>query len=437
MDRSNAVNTRLFNEDTSRRSWMAAAARSLLGVSLVGGIGPRHWQALAQAAEMTPPTGKAKSVIFLSMTGAMSHLETLDPKPGTSSAGATTAIQSRVPGVLVSELMPKLSYMLNGISLIRSLTTETADHEQGKYLMRTSYKPLNSIRHPGLGAWANHIHERANKHLPGNVLLGSSAGHPGAGFLPASIAPVPVPNSANGLQNTKSPPYLADDQFKRRMSLASQFDASFRSKNDSQLIDAYDQTVREAVRLMGSAELKVFDINAEKEQIRNVYGQTQIGQSCLLARRLVEKGVRFIEVEYGNWDHHADINKSCPKMVTELDNALSALLRDLSSKGLLDEVLVVLSTEFGRSPSINVNAGRDHHPGVFSGLMCGAGVKAGVFGKSDALGGSVDEDGVSHQDVNATIATALGLPLDQEFEAPNGRPFRICDNGQPIQAILA
>lgn len=416
---------------------MAAAAQSLLGVSLAGGLGPRGWHPLAQAAELTTPTGKAKSVIFLTMTGAMSHLETLDPKPGTSSQGETQAIQTRLPGVTLGSLMPKLSYLMNGLTLIRSLSTETGDHAQGKYIMRTSYKPLNSIRHPGMGAWVNHVQDKTNKHLPGNVLIGPSAGHPGPGFLSASLAPVPISNPSVGLQNTQSPPYLADDQFKRRMSLANQFDSAFKAKHESQLVEAYDQTYREAVRLMGSTELKVFDLSAEKEQVRKAYGDTPFGQSCLLARRLVEKGVRFVEVEFGNWDHHADIYKSCPKMVTELDDGLGALIRDLASRGLLDEVLVVLNTEFGRSPAINENAGRDHHPGVFSGLMCGAGVKAGVvFGKSDELGGSVEEDGLTHQDINATIAAAMGLPLDREFLAPNGRPFRICDDGQPIKALL-
>ncbi len=428
----------LPNDQLYRRTWMAQAAQTMLGVSCAGLLTRGGLQPLAHAAEATPVAGKAKSVIYLYMSGAMSHLDTFDPKPGASSQGETQPTQTRLPGVVISDKLPKLAYLMNGIALVRSLTTETGAHEQGRYLMRTSYKPLNSIRHPGLGAWSNHVLSKANPRLPGNVLIGSAAGHPGSGFLPAAIAPVPVNNAASGLENTQSPSYLGDEQFRRRMSLANQFDAKFKSSFDSQLIEAYDQTYREAVRLMGSSDLQVFDIKEEPEKVREFYGNNRIGQGCLLARRLVEKGVRFVEIEHGGWDHHNDIFSRCPQMATELDDALGALLRDLATKGMLDEVLVVLGTEFGRTPNINENAGRDHHPGAFSGLLCGAGIKGGqVVGKSDEIGMSVEEDAVYPEDFNATIATAMGLPLDQEYYAPNGRPFRICNNGTPIQALLA
>ncbi len=421
-----------------RRAFLDAAAKSLLGVSCAGTLTNPALMPLASAAAAAPAEGKAKSVIYLYMNGAMSHLDTFDPKPGTDSQGETTAAKTRLAGVSISDQLPKLAYLMNGIALVRSLTTETGDHSQGQYLMRTSYKPLNSIRHPGLGAWATHVFNKRNANLPGNVLVGSAAGHPSSGFLPASLAPVPVSNPNSGLKNTTSPKYLADDQFRRRMSLANQFDAKFKGAFDSQLIDAYDQTYREAVRLMGSSELGVFDISKEPEKIREFYGNNKIGQGCLLARRLVEKGVRFVEVEYGGWDNHSDIYDSIPQLATNLDNALGALLRDLATKGLLSEVLVVLGTEFGRTPKINDNAGRDHHPGAFSGLMCGAGIRGGgVYGQSDASGHSVEQDPVYPEDSNATIPAAMGLPLDKEFTAPNGRPFRICNNGTPIKKLLA
>ncbi|MFK7737296.1 MAG: DUF1501 domain-containing protein [Pirellulaceae bacterium] len=425
-----------YNPD--RRSFMSAAAKSLLGVGCAGALTNSSLNSIASAAAVNPASGKAKSVIYLYMTGAMSHLDTFDPKPGTESAGETTPGKTRVPGIAISDKLPKLAYLMNGISLVRSLTTETGDHQQGEYMMRTSYKPLNSIRHPGLGAWATHVLGKENAKLPGNVLVGSGTGHPASGFLPASIAPVPVPNPARGLQNTESPKYITDDQFHRRMSLAKQFDSKFKQAYDSQLIDAYDATYREAIKLMSSSELQVFDIQKEKPEIREFYGNNKIGQGCLLARRLVEKGVRFVEVEYGGWDHHDNLYTRLPDMVTNLDNAIGALLRDLASKGMLDEVLVVVATEFGRSPKINENAGRDHHPGAFSGLLCGAGIQGGnVYGSSDAKGHSVDEDPVYPEDFNATIAKAMGLPLEEEFYAPNGRPFKICNNGEPIEDILA
>ena len=427
-----------FQYIQGRRSFMADAATRLLGVSFAGFAANRSIHSIAQAAQVTPAAGKAKSVIFLYMTGAMSHLDTFDPKPGAKSQGETKPGKTRVPGIQITDKMPKLSYLMNEIALVRSLTTLTGDHEQGNYLMHTSFTQLNSIRHPGLGAWAAHALPKKPGSLPSNVLIGSSAGHPGAGFLPASIAPVPISNPSIGLENTKSPSYLADDQFKHRMSLASQYDQTFKRSYDSRLIEAYDQTYREAVKLMSSPELKVFDIKQEDEKVRKLYGEDALGQGCLLARRLVQAGVRFIEVEFGSWDHHQDIFNRAPKMIENLDNALGALIRDLQETGLLKETLVVLATEFGRTPIINENAGRDHHPGVFSGLLCGAGIRGGaVYGKSDEIGQSPAEDSVQPPDFNATIASAMGLPLDQEFIAPNGRPFKICDNGEPIKKLLA
>lgn len=423
----------------TRRSFMADTARALLGVGCASALPHCGRGAVAHAAETGHALGKgkAKSVIFLFMNGAMSHIDTLDPKPGTSSQGQTKTISSRLPGVVLADKLPKLAYLMNGIALVRSMTTETGAHEQGTYIMRTSYKPLNSIRHPGLGAWAGHLLERSNPNLPGNVLIGPATGHPSAGFLPAALAPVPISDASAGLENTQSPSYLSDKQFRARMALARQFDSKFKSQYQSQLIDAYDQTYREAVQLMGSSELSAFDITQENAAMRELYGQTRLGQGCLLARRLVESGVRFVEVDYGNWDHHNDIYKQVPDMTTELDNALGALIHDLANRQMLGDVLVVLSTEFGRSPQINENAGRDHHPAVFSSLLCGAGIQGGVvYGQSDSLGHAVDQDAVSHQDMNATIANALGLPLEQEFIAPNGRPFRICDDGVPLTKLL-
>ncbi len=421
----------------TRRSFMADAATRLLGVSFAGFAASQSISSLAQAAPMAA-SGKAKSVIYLYMTGAMSHLDTFDPKPGASSQGETQPGKTSVPGIQISDKLPKLSYLMNEIALVRSLTTLTGAHEQGNYLMHTSYAMLNSIRHPAMGAWAAHTLPKRAGSLPANVLVGSSSGHPGSGFLPASLAPVPIYDASIGLENTKSPSYLEEDQFKHRMSLANQYDQTFKRAYSSRLVEAYDQTYREALKLMNSNELTVFDIKQEDEKTRKLYGEDALGQGCLLARRLVQAGVKFVEVEFGSWDHHQDIYTRLPKMCNNLDNALGALIRDLKTTGLLKETLVVLATEFGRTPIINENAGRDHHPGVFSGLLCGAGIKGGaVYGKSDDIGHSPDEDSVQPPDFNATIAAAMGLPLKQEFIAPNGRPFKICDHGEPITKLLA
>jgi hypothetical protein len=269
-------------------------------------------------------------------------------------------------------------------------------------------------------------------------LIGSGNRHPGAGFLPPALSPVPIANANSGLQNIKLPKYLDEKLFYRRLALANRFDKSFQSQRTNNDVEAYNQLYLETRKLMGSEHLKVFDLNEEDAKIRDAYGRNSFGQGCLLARRLVESGARFVEVNFGGWDMHQDLYSRLDEKATQVDDGMGFLLRDLHSKGLLDETLVVLTTEFGRKPKINANAGRDHHPGVFCSLLAGAGIKGGqVLGASDKHGSYVDEYPVSVSSFNKTIAAAAGLPLDEEFFAPNGRPFKIGGDDDPIPELLA
>ena len=194
---------------------------------------------------------------------------------------------------------------------------------------------------------------------------------------------------------------------------------------------------KDATRLLGSVDLQAFEIAREPESVRAGYGKTTFGQGCLLARRLVEAGVRCVEVELGKWDMHSEIFESLPENVGTLDQGMAALLDDLADRGLLSSTLVVLATEFGRSPEINKNAGRDHHPAVFSCLLAGAGVQGGVVhGASDERGFRPDRDAVTVADFNTTVAAACGLPYEKEFFAPNGRPFKIGGGGTLIRSVL-
>lgn len=281
---------------------------------------------------------------------------------------------------------------------------------------------------------------KANKDLPGCVIVGAANRHPGQGYLSAETAPAPVADPKTGLQNTQAPKYLKEGDFKTRQRLISRFDSAFRSKYAATEVDAYVDYYREAVRLLKSPDLVAFDISKEDEKMRASYGDHRIGQGCLLARRLVEKKVRFIEVEYGGWDNHNDIysETNLIQRTAQLDQAVTALLDDLHVKGLLEKTLVVLGTEFGRTPKINQNAGRDHHPGAFSCMLAGAGIKGGqIFGRTDANGRDVEDGHCFPQDLNATIAAAFGLPLDKEFHSASGRPFLIADHGKPVTAVLS
>lgn len=424
------------SNEVARREFFAQIAKQCLGVSIVGSAWPMG--AFAADASTTIGKGKAKRVIYLFMNGAMSHLDSFDPKPGTEAQGETQPIDTTIAGVKFGDRFVRLAERASQLAVIRSMTTETGAHEQGQYVMRTSYNALNSIRHPGMGAWMLEAGFRGDPDLPNNILIGSGNAHPMAGFLPPGFSPVPVEDPSLGLQNTQRPAYLSQSDFDRRMELINRFDRKFRRSFQSRDIDAYNQMYRDAVRLMGSSKLKAFDISSEPENVRLAYGENKFGQGCLLARRLVEQNVPFVEVNLGGWDMHNNLYERLDEQAPQLDQGLSALLDDLHRSGLIEETLIALVTEFGRTPKINENAGRDHHPGVFSCILAGAGIRTGqVFGASDKKGFSVDENGISVSELNATIAAALGIPSSYEVIAPNGRPFTIANGANPVEDLLA
>ncbi|MEZ6132257.1 MAG: DUF1501 domain-containing protein [Planctomycetaceae bacterium] len=428
-------------DHATRRSFLESLAKSAFGVSILpvseALFGATAQGATAYRAATISAAKKAEHVVYLYMNGAMSHIDTFDPKPGEESGGETKAIDTSVPGIKLAEHLPELAKRMNQLAVIRSMTTETGAHEQGRYLMRTSYKLIGSIRHPFMGAWLTHFEGKKNQDLPGSVLIGADSQHPAQGYLPATVAPAPVGNPATGLQNTKSPKYLDEKNFDKRRRLISQFESGFRKKYTNTDVKAYSDYYAEAVRLLRSPDLEAFDIMKEEASVRESYGENRVGQGCLLARRLIEKGVRFVEIEHGGWDNHVAIYDTFNGRAGELDTAITTLMDDLKQRGLLSKTLIVLGTEFGRTPKINQNAGRDHHPASFSCLLTGAGIQGGqVVGRTDSIGKSVEEGHCYPQDLNATIAFGCGLPLDKEILSPSGRPFHIAHEGTPLTSLF-
>lgn len=443
-------------DPTTRRSFMEVAAKSLLGVSVLPAsrlfaapgepakpAAKPAAKSPAKAVEKTPGKspasgpGKAKYVIYLYMSGGMSHIDTFDVKPGTKNQGEIKPIQTNVPGMSFGEFLPGLAKHAHQLAVVRSLSTETGAHEQGRYFMLTSYKEIATTRHPFLGAWAQNLLGKRNKTLPDSVLIGGATRHPGAGFFDPSYSPLPIDDPNAGLQNTKSPAYLSEKSFDKRLHLIDAFDSSFRGRYKQKEVQAYNDFYKQATRLLSSDELKGFDLKNEPAEKRDEYGQNRFGQGCLLARRLIENNIRFAEVECGGFDNHIDIHDALEPKAAMLDQGLSALLKDLESKGLLKETLIVVATEFGRSPVINQNAGRDHHPGVFSCVLAGGGIKGGQFyGTSDAEGHSPKDNPVKVADFNATIAMAMGMPLDKEVYSKAGRPFKVAHDGQPLKKLF-
>lgn len=417
-------------DEPTRRDFMAAAAKSMLGVSVL----PFAASAV-QAAESGEIRQKpARKLIYLFMSGAMSQLDTFDPKPKSDVQGDTGVIKTALPGIQFSEHMPKLAAMANKIAVVRSMNTATGAHEQGRYLMRTSYKKIASTRHPGLGSWIHKLAGRIHPDLPPSVSIGGGVG---PGYLGAKFAPVPIGDPAKGIQNTKAPNYLSEDRFNNRMKLSGKFDASFKAKAKTADVRGYDDLYTDTINLLKSKDLEAFDIGKESDDAKKAYGETRFGRGCLLARRLIENDVRFVEVSFGSWDHHYDLFENLPPKATELDTVLSTLLSDLESRGLLRDTMVVLGTEFGRKPQPNKNSGRDHHPAAFSCLMAGGGIQGQVYGETDDKAFRVEDGHVSVEEFNGTIAYGLGLPYAKEIHSPDGRPFKISNGGEPLTQLFS
>lgn len=421
----------------SRRAFAGSLARGLLGLSAASlGGGLRHLAAAAPA--LSGLRRPARQVIYLFLRGGMSHLDTLDPKPGAATQGATTAIRTRADGVLLGHRFARLAEQMDKVCVVRSMTSKQGAHQQAQYLMRTSYDKRGTIQHPSLGAFAQRLGGRQNATLPAHVVIGGGADMPGAGFLPPQFAPLPIGSAQSGLQNAALPPGVDEERFRQRLARLRAMDEAFAAAHPDRAVQGYGEMYAEAVRLMRSSDLAAFDIAAEPAHLRAAYGADgAFGAGCLLARRLVEHGVRFVEVVSDGWDTHADNFERLDDLVPAVDQGLAALLADLDGRGLLRETLVVLATEFGRTPDIDQDQGRNHHPRAFSCLLAGGAIQGGrSFGQTCAEGREVVEGAVTIQDFNATIAHALDLPLDQEVLAPSGRPFRVADKGEPVLELF-
>ena len=417
----------------NRRAFVERFAKAAFGVSLLPA------SSALRAAERTVG-GKAKSVIFLYLRGGLSHIDTFDPKPGMPEMGGVRAIATSADGVQISEWFPRMAKQMHHLSLIRSMTSTQGIHDRGNYLAHTSYFMTPTITHPSLGSWAVKLLGSANTVLPGNILINGSSQHPRSGYMPVNLAPLSIVDPGAGLQNAAVPANSTESDFGRRAALAQAVGARFVQQTPHRDAAAYLKVQEDAVAVMKSEDLKVFDISRESAETRAAYGTHTFGKGCLLARRLVESGVRFIEVEDSqNWDTHNDQIKSMENMTPNTDQAMAVLLEDLHQRGLLESTLVVMATEFGRTPRIsNETAGRGHHPGVFTWWLAGAGVKGGyVHGSSDEIGERVAEKPVTMQDCNATIAQAMGIDLQHIEQSPSGRPFTVADKGKPLIELFA
>lgn len=420
--------------EVTRRLFVERMAQSAFGLSLLPCFSEQSFAAetAAAGAPGKPGFGKAKAVIMLQLSGGLSQIDSFDPKTG-ASKGPGSAINTKAD-YQVSSFLPEIAKIADKITVIRSMTAKVGVHEQARYLMRTGFEKRGTIVHPTLGAWAQNYLGPSHATLPSSVCVNRPANH-GNGFFPATMSPLPILDPDEGLQNAIA---KADSTvMQKRLTMLRQMDGKFGEVVNDPAVAAYNQFYDSTLRLMKGKDLQCFDLNNESAELRDKYGRNRFGQGCLLARRLVEGGVRYIEVESGGWDMHKDIEGGMEERGAEFDVAFAALIQDLDSRGLLDSTMVVVATEFGRKPNFD-GSGRGHHPLVFSCVLAGGGAKRGyVHGASNAAGGEVEKDPVTVGELHATVAQACGLPIEKVVASPSGRPFTIGNKAKPVNSIFA
>ena len=407
--------------------------RNLLRAGLTTGLGLVLSSWLERTA--SAGTGKAKSVILLYMNGGPSHIDTWDPKTG-KVAGPNKAIKTSVPGIMISEHMPLLAKQASKLAIVRGMTSKEGNHQRAQFLLRTGYSPNPTVQHPTLAAWVSKKLGEPASGLPGSVSLGGPS--LGAGFFGVQYGPFVVQTPGQMPQNVGYGPGVDPARFEARQALLDGMESGFAAQTGDVKIEGRRALYGKAERLMHASALKAFDASEEPESVRAAFGDTPFGRGCLTASRLVASGVRFVEVTLDGWDTHQDVFGRTKKLMGTLDPAMSALLDDLQRRGLADSTLVVWMGDFGRTPTINANDGRDHFPNAWSAVLAGAGIRGGVVhGETDADGAKVVKDAVTVPNLLATVATTLGLDPADVTQSPAGRPISLTDGGVPVCALLA
>lgn len=392
---------------------------------------------------------KAQSVIHIFLPGGIAAQEFLDPKPLAPAEyrGPLSAIQTKLPGIFFSENLKQTAKIADKLTIVRSMTHGEAAHERGIINMFTGYRPSPALEYPSFGSVVSHeLGDRNN--LPSYVCIPqkfslagidpADTGYLSKAFGPFSIGSDPAEKNFK-VRDLNLPDHVTKERFDRRRSMLETVDHHFRTIESSDVVASMDEFYQKAYNLISSQEAReAFNLSKEPSHVKNLYGMGQAGQRFLMARRLVEAGVRFVTVTYGSWDMHTGIGGGMNRQLPSFDQAYSALITDLDQRGLLDSTLVMVSSEFGRTPKINKDGGRDHWPRVFSVAFAGGGFKRGfVYGASDATGADVEDNPLTVENLAATMYNQIGINPEKHLTAPGGRPVSVVKDGKVVEELLS
>jgi uncharacterized protein (DUF1501 family) len=418
----------------NRRSFLRNLAIGSAGLGMLG------WKdTVTLHAEELRKRGMACVLMF--MRGGPSQFETFDPKPDTTNGGPTKAISTAVEGVQIAEGWEHLAKAMGDVALIRSMTNREGEHQRATYQLHTGYVPAGSVKYPSLGSIVASEIGPQDFDLPHFVSIGNRVNTIGSGFLGMSVAPFVVPNPSQLPANVALPQGVADKRFERRFGLLGQIEEDFAQAGGGPRVAEHKSVYSNAAQMVRSPRLRAFDLAQEKDTVRDRYGRTPFGQGCLLARRLVEQGVTFVEIESNGWDTHQDNFDKVKSLAGQVDPAFAALVSDLKERGMLERTLIIWMGEFGRTPKINARGakpGRDHYPRAFNVALAGGGIKGGqVIGSTSADGTDVKSRPVTVPDLFCSFYQALKINPRKENLSTLGRPIKLMDKGTAVKELFA
>ncbi|MDR3638237.1 MAG: DUF1501 domain-containing protein [Isosphaeraceae bacterium] len=402
-------------------------------------------RAFGEQKNYAPITAKADSVIHIFLPGGIAHQETFDPKPYApiEYRGELSTIATKIEGEPFCQTLPQTAQVADKLTVIRSMTHGEAAHERGTHNMFTGYRPSPALQYPSMGSVVAHEYGPKNN-LPPYVCVPSQPNvYAGTGYLSSSFSPFSLgadpANAGFRVQDLNLPGGIDDSRFATRRSILDSVNDHFARKEKSDGLAAMDTFYQRAYSLISSQKAReAFNIDAEPAALRDQYGRNAAGQRMLMARRLVEAGVRFVALQFGGWDMHTGIANGMRTQMPPFDQAFATLIRDLDGRGLLDRTVVMVSSEFGRTPKINKDAGRDHWPKVFSVVLAGGGFKKGyIHGASNSTASEPERDPIGPEDLATTIYHQIGIIADKELMAPGNRPIEIVDGGKVRNELLA